>query len=179
MASVLAGMLPRVTRVVVTTMQCAYWCLPMTTGKFRWRQTAFEKGTCMPITRSYVKEGTYRRGVVQALSTNNPYRAQKNVKQGSVQVKWCFCWAVSVFDLTQVSWQLGGCLLQEPEELWGLLVPSIYFVHSYACNLSIPKGLSNVWKSIYITENAKSRKISTGEWQKCILLADLYSRSLW
>lgn len=27
--SVLAGMLPIVTRVVVTTMQCAYWCLPL------------------------------------------------------------------------------------------------------------------------------------------------------
>lgn len=31
-----------------------------------------KSGTCMPITGSYVKEGTYRRGVAQALSANNP-----------------------------------------------------------------------------------------------------------
>lgn len=92
----LASMLPRVTCVDVTTMQCAYWCLRTSTAEFRWRGTAFLKGTCMPITRSYVKEGTYRRKVFQALSTNNPCRSQYDIKQESLQVKWCFCSTVSL-----------------------------------------------------------------------------------
>lgn len=55
--------------------------------------------------------------------------------------------------------------MQEPKELWvgvggggGLLVPSVYFIHSYACNLSLPNGLSNVWGSIYTIQVLVGRK---------------------
>lgn len=37
-------------------------------------------------------------------------------------------------------------------------MPSVYFIHSYACNLSLPNGLSNVWESIYTIKVFVGRK---------------------
>lgn len=54
-----------------------------------------------------------------------------------------------VFRLTRVSWRLRVVYTGAQRTVGRLFVPSVYFIHSYACNLSIPNDLSNVWESIY------------------------------
>lgn len=59
----------------------------------------------------------------------------------------------------------GPAYVRSPKICGGLLVPSVYFIHSYACYLFIPNGLPNVWESIYTTQIAKkSRK--NPNWRK-------------
>lgn len=99
----------------------------------------------MPITKSYVKEGTYRSEVVQALTRNNPYRSQRNNKQASLQVS-------DVFAEPYLFLVIKGCLCRSPENcggFWCLLL--ISYIHMHATFLYQVV----FWESIYTTEITK------------------------
>lgn len=69
----------------------------------------------MPITKSYVKEGTFRSGVFRRCLQNNPCKSQQGIK------KYIFKYEMDNFvRLDYVSWQITrGCPAEEPGELWG------------------------------------------------------------
>lgn len=58
-------------------MQCAYWAAA----------NLISRGTCMPITRSNEKKGTYRREVGQVPSANNPGWPQQVITEARLQVR--------------------------------------------------------------------------------------------
>lgn len=94
------------------------------TGAWRSPSTAsvsancvLKKGPACPITGSYVKEGTYRRGVVWVPSADDdPPLPPAELIEGGRQAKWCFETHPHFLAVTESS-------TQEPKELWELLVP--------------------------------------------------------
>lgn len=86
----------------------------------------------MPITKSYVKEGTFRRGVVQALLQNNPCKSHQNIKKYVFKhetgnfVVLCFLANHEGLSSTGAWRTVGG--------FWCLLFISYIHIHATVCS---------------------------------------------